>query len=142
MPPSSSGCASTTRSGPASRPRRSPSARSSPSPSCSSPAAPPPATTPTSGRTARAYGVHAHTHLAETRDEERYCLETFGRTPVELAEDLGWVGPDVWHAHLVHPRADEVARLGRTRTGAAHCPSSNMRLASGIAPLRALRAAG
>src|SRR5436309_10548273 len=91
---------------------------------------------------ARAYGVHAHTHLAETRDEERYCLETYGRTPVELAEDLGWVGPDVWHAHLVHPHPDEVARLGRTHTGAAHCPSSNMRLASGIAPLRALQRAG
>jgi cytosine/adenosine deaminase-related metal-dependent hydrolase len=91
---------------------------------------------------ARAYGVHSHTHLAETQDEDTYCRATFGRTPVELAEDLGWVGPDVWHAHVVHPSADEVTRLGRTRTGAAHCPTSNMRLASGIAPLRALQRAG
>jgi cytosine/adenosine deaminase-related metal-dependent hydrolase len=91
---------------------------------------------------ARSYGVHSHTHLAETRDEERYCLDVFGRTPVELAEDLGWVGLDVWHAHMVHPRPDEIERLGRTRTGVAHCPSSNMRLASGIAPVRLLRQAG
>ncbi len=91
---------------------------------------------------ARDYGVHSHTHLAETRDEADYCLKTFGRTPVELAEDLGWVGADVWHAHMVHPSVDEISRLGETRTGVAHCPSSNMRLASGIAPLRALRSAG
>jgi 8-oxoguanine deaminase len=91
---------------------------------------------------ARAYGVHSHTHLAETLDEERYCLATFGRRPVELAEDLGWAGPDVWHAHVVHPSGAEAERLGRTRTGVAHCPSSNMRLASGIAPIRALAAAG
>ncbi len=62
---------------------------------------------------ARSYGVHSHTHLAETLDEERYCVEHFGRRPVELAEDLGWIGPDVWHAHMVHPSADEVGRLGR-----------------------------
>jgi cytosine/adenosine deaminase-related metal-dependent hydrolase len=85
---------------------------------------------------AREYSVHLHTHLAETRDEEEYCLAAFGKTPVELAEDLGWVGPDVWHAHMVHPHDDEITRLGRTCTGAAHCPTSNMRLASGIAPLR------
>jgi cytosine/adenosine deaminase-related metal-dependent hydrolase len=91
---------------------------------------------------ARAYGVHAHTHLAETRDEADFCAATFGRTPVELAEDLGWVGGDVWHAHMVHPSPDEVARLGRSATGVAHCPTSNMRLGSGIAPLRALRQAG
>jgi len=91
---------------------------------------------------ARSYGVHSHTHLAETRDEEAYCLERFHRRPVELAEDLGWIGPDVWHAHMVHPSAAEVGRLGATRTGVAHCPSSNMRLASGIAPLRALTTAG
>ena len=91
---------------------------------------------------ARSYGVHSHTHLAETRDEHSYCLEAFGRTPVELAEDLGWVGADVWHAHMVHPSAAEVTRLGRTRTGVAHCPTSNMRLASGIAPLRPLLHAG
>lgn len=91
---------------------------------------------------ARAYGVHAHTHLAETLDEESYCIEKFGRTPVQLAEDLGWVGSDVWHAHMVHPHEDEVARIGRTRTGVAHCPTSNMRLASGVAPIRPLIQAG
>ncbi|HEX5547680.1 MAG TPA: 8-oxoguanine deaminase [Ktedonobacterales bacterium] len=91
---------------------------------------------------ARAYGIHSHTHLAETRDEAAYCAETFHRTPVELAEDLGWVGDDVWHAHMAHPSDDEVLRLGGTHTGVAHCPTSNMRLASGIAPLGALRRAG
>ncbi|HVS45050.1 MAG TPA: 8-oxoguanine deaminase [Verrucomicrobiae bacterium] len=91
---------------------------------------------------ARSKGVHLHTHLAETLDEERFCIERFDRRPVELAEDLGWVGPDVWHAHMVHPSANECSRLGSTRTGIAHCPSSNMRLASGIAPIAALRAAG
>jgi cytosine/adenosine deaminase-related metal-dependent hydrolase len=91
---------------------------------------------------ARAFGIHSHTHLAETLDEAVYCAETFHQTPVELAEDLGWVGEDVWHAHMVHPSNDEVLRLGRTHTGAAHCPTSNMRLASGIAPLQALRQAG
>src|SRR6266849_2393547 len=66
---------------------------------------------------ARAHHVHSHTHLAETKDEEEYCLQSFGRTPVELAEDLGWMGKDVWHAHMVHPREDEIGRLGQTRTG-------------------------
>ncbi|MDQ4100000.1 MAG: 8-oxoguanine deaminase [Chloroflexota bacterium] len=82
---------------------------------------------------ARAYGVHSHTHLAETRDEADYCAAHFNRTPVELTEDLGWVGQDVWHAHLVHPSAAEIERLGKTGTGVAHCPTSNMRLGSGIA---------
>jgi len=91
---------------------------------------------------ARAYGIHAHTHLAETKDEEAYCSQTFGRTPVELAEELDWVGTDVWHAHMVHPGEDEIRRLGESRTGVAHCPSSNMRLASGIAPLPKLLQAG
>jgi 8-oxoguanine deaminase len=91
---------------------------------------------------ARSRGVHLHTHLAETLDEEAFCLERFGRRPVELAEDLGWVGSDVWHAHMVHPSAQECERLGATRTGVAHCPSSNMRLASGIAPIGALTRAG
>ncbi|MBA3944791.1 MAG: 8-oxoguanine deaminase [Herpetosiphonaceae bacterium] len=91
---------------------------------------------------ARAYGVHSHTHLAETMDEVIYCQATFGHSPLELAEELGWMGEDVWHAHMVHPTADEVVRLGRSRTGVAHCPSSNMRLASGIAPLLSLLAAG
>ncbi|MDQ2991627.1 MAG: 8-oxoguanine deaminase [Candidatus Eremiobacteraeota bacterium] len=91
---------------------------------------------------ARRKGVHLHTHLAETLDEEAFCLEKFGRRPVELAEDLGWVGPDVWHAHMVHPSPDECGRLGATRTGVAHCPSSNMRLASGVAPIGAMQRAG
>ena len=91
---------------------------------------------------ARSYGVHSHTHLAETRDEAAYCAQTFGRTPVELAQDLGWLGADVWHAHMVHPEPDEIGVLGASHTGVAHCPTSNMRLASGIAPLRRLREAG
>lgn len=91
---------------------------------------------------ARSYGVHSHTHLAETLDEATYCVATWGRTPVELAEDLGWIGPDVWHAHMVHPSADEIVRLGANRTGVAHCPTSNMRLASGIAPVRELVRSG
>ena len=91
---------------------------------------------------ARSYGVHAHTHLAETLDEERYCLERYGCRPVELAEQLGWLGEDVWHAHMVHPSPGEITALGATKTGVAHCPSSNMRLGSGIAPVKALVAAG
>ena len=91
---------------------------------------------------ARSAGVHAHTHLAETLDEEAFCMEHFGCRPVELAERLGWMGKDVWHAHMVHPSAAECVRLGKTRTGVAYCASSNMRLGSGIAPIGALRAAG
>jgi len=91
---------------------------------------------------ARSYGVHAHTHLAETLDEERFCIERYGCRPVELAEQLDWLGPDVWHAHMVHPSPAEVGVLGASRTGVAHCPTSNMRLGSGIAPIRALVAAG
>ena len=91
---------------------------------------------------ARSYDVHSHTHLAETKDEEQYCLEQFGRRPAELIEDLGWMGTDVWHAHVVHISDDEARRLGATRTGAAHCPTSNMRLASGIAPVDVMRSSG
>ena len=91
---------------------------------------------------ARASGVHAHTHLAETLDEERFCLATFNRRPIELAEDLGWLGDDVWHAHVVHASQAESLRLGASHTGIAHCPSSNMRLGSGIASLQALVRAG
>lgn len=86
---------------------------------------------------ARSYGVHLHTHLAETLDEERFCLEKFGCRPVEYAEDLGWVGDDVWYAHGVYINNQEIDLLARTGTGVCHCPSSNMRLASGIAPVRA-----
>jgi cytosine/adenosine deaminase-related metal-dependent hydrolase len=95
-----------------------------------------------SARLARAYGVRLHTHLAETKDEELYCLQTVGKRPVAYAEALGWLGNDVWYAHGVHVAQDEVTQLAQTRTGVAHCPSSNMRLASGIAPVRAFLDAG
>lgn len=85
---------------------------------------------------ARRYGVHLHTHVAETHDEEQFCIETFGRRPVELMEDLGWVGNDVWYAHGIYINDAEIERLSESGTGVAHCPSSNMRLASGIAPVR------
>jgi len=84
---------------------------------------------------ARDLGVTMHTHLAETADEEAFCLEHFGRRPVEYMEELGWSGPDVWYAHAVHVANDEVKRMGRAGTGVAHCPTSNMRLASGLAPV-------
>jgi 8-oxoguanine deaminase len=86
---------------------------------------------------ARSYGVCLHTHLAETLDEEKFCLREFGRRPVGYAEDLGWVGDDVWHVHCVHLNEEEVSLFAQTGTGVCHCPSSNMRLASGIAPVRA-----
>ena len=86
---------------------------------------------------ARSKGVAMHTHLAETLDEERFCLEEFGRRPVPYAESLGWVGRDVWYAHGVHINPAEIGLMARTGTGVCHCPSSNMRLASGIAPVRA-----
>ena len=91
---------------------------------------------------ARRHGVRLHTHLCETLDEERFTLERHGVRPVEYMERLGWVGDDVWYAHAVHVAEDEVELLGRTRTGVCHCPSSNMRLASGIAPVRRYLAAG
>ncbi|MGD1995771.1 MAG: 8-oxoguanine deaminase [Anaerolineae bacterium] len=91
---------------------------------------------------ARSYGVRLHTHLAETLDEESFCLEQFGRRPVAYAEDLGWIGEDVWYAHGVHVNEPEIALLARTGTGVCHCPSSNMRLGSGIAPVRAYLDAG
>ncbi len=86
--------------------------------------------------------VHLHTHLCETQDEERYCVEQYGKRPVELAESLGWTGPDVWFAHAVFVAPEEIVRLGTARTGVAHCPTSNMRLGSGIAPVLAQRDAG
>lgn len=91
---------------------------------------------------ARRRGVRLHTHLAETIDEERFCLERFGVRPVEYLDGLDWLGPDVWLAHCVHLSDAEVARLGATGTGVAHCPSSNGRLGSGIAPAADLVAAG
>ncbi len=91
---------------------------------------------------ARAKGVRLHTHLAETLDEERFCLKTYGVRPVGLMEELGWLGPDVWFAHVVHVNEAEIARLAETGTGVAHCPSSNMRLGSGIAPIVPMLQAG
>jgi cytosine/adenosine deaminase-related metal-dependent hydrolase len=92
---------------------------------------------------ARQHGVHLHTHLAETIDEERFCMQKmFGMRPVALMESLGWVGRDVWYAHSVHVIDEEIALYARAGCGVAHCPSSNMRLASGIAPVMRYRAAG
>ncbi|HEX7098851.1 MAG TPA: 8-oxoguanine deaminase [Acidimicrobiia bacterium] len=91
---------------------------------------------------ARELGVRLHTHLAETRDEERFCLERFGARPVAYATDLGWEGPDVWYAHAVHVDDSEIVAMAAAGTGAAHCPSSNMRLASGIAPVAGYLRAG
>ncbi|MFK7803560.1 MAG: 8-oxoguanine deaminase [Anaerolineae bacterium] len=85
---------------------------------------------------ARSYKhVHLHTHLAETIDEEEFCIQTFGKRPVALMEQYGWLGSDVWHAHCVHMDEQEIAQFRKTGTGLAHCPSSNMRLGSGIAPI-------
>jgi cytosine/adenosine deaminase-related metal-dependent hydrolase len=87
---------------------------------------------------ARRLGLLLHTHLAETLDEERFCRERFGRRPLELMDDWDWVGPDVWFAHAVHLDEKDVRRIGETRSGVASCPSSNLRLGAGIAPVRAL----
>lgn len=95
-----------------------------------------------SAELARELGVGLHTHLAETADEEAFCLERFGARPVEYAASVGWEGPDVWYAHAVHVAPDEADRLAAAGTGVAHCPTSNMRLASGIAPLARYLAAG
>ncbi len=91
---------------------------------------------------ARSYGVRLHTHLAETIDEEKFCLSAFGARPVEYMESLGWLGSDVWFAHAVHVNEGEVGLLARTSSGVAHCATSNMRLASGIAPVAAYLAKG
>lgn len=88
-----------------------------------------------SAQLARELGVRLHTHLAETHDEEAFCLETFGARPVEYAESVGWLDDDVWFAHGVHIAEDESARMAHAAAGVAHCPTSNMRLASGIAPV-------
>ena len=91
---------------------------------------------------ARRRGVRLHTHLAETLDEERFCLEKFGRRPVELMEDQGWIGDDVWYAHGVHLNDAEVDRIAEVKTGIAHCPSSNMRLGAGACRVEDLVRAG
>ncbi len=90
---------------------------------------------------ARDRGVRLHTHLAETRDEEEFCRERFGSTPVDYVGSLGWLGDDVWLAHGVHLSDDAIGRLSASGTGVAHCPSSNARLGAGIARTRDLLAA-
>lgn len=91
---------------------------------------------------ARSLDVRLHTHLAETRDEEEYCRAHFGARPVDYVESLGWLGDDVWLAHCVHVSDGDIAKYAATGTGVAHCPSSNARLGSGIAPIPELLAAG
>ena len=91
---------------------------------------------------ARDKGVMLHTHLAENAEDVAYSLATFGCRPGQYAEELGWTGPDVWHAHCVKLDADEIDLFASSRTGVAHCPCSNCRLGSGIAPVRAMRDAG
>ncbi len=91
---------------------------------------------------AREYGVHLHTHLAETQDEEAFCLEMFGHRPVGYMQEVDWVGNDVWFAHSVHVNEEEIDVYAHTGCGVAHCPTSNMRLASGIAPILEMLQAG
>jgi cytosine/adenosine deaminase-related metal-dependent hydrolase len=91
---------------------------------------------------ARRHGVRLHTHLAETLDEERFCRDRYGMRPLELMEELGWIGEDVWFAHGVHLDETDVRRLSESHTGVAHCPSSNMRLGSGACPVEELVRAG
>jgi cytosine/adenosine deaminase-related metal-dependent hydrolase len=95
-----------------------------------------------SAKLARAHGVRLHTHLAENDHDIAYTLEKFNCTPAQYAEDLGWVGHDVWHAHSVKLDDEGTYLFAKTRTGIAHCPCSNMRLASGILPLRKMLDAG
>ncbi len=95
-----------------------------------------------SAELARRHGVRLHTHLAENDHDVAYSREKFNRTPAEYAQDLGWVGEDVWHAHCVKLDDEGISLFAATRTGVAHCPCSNMRLASGIAPVRRMLAAG
>jgi cytosine/adenosine deaminase-related metal-dependent hydrolase len=91
---------------------------------------------------ARSLGLPLHTHLAETVEEDAYCHELYGCTPVEYLERLGWLADDVWCAHCVHLTGPEIGRLAETGTGVAHCPTSNLRLGAGIAPVRDLLDAG
>ncbi|MFT4036223.1 MAG: 8-oxoguanine deaminase [Patulibacter sp.] len=95
-----------------------------------------------SAQLARQRGVRLHTHLCETLDEEQYCLEHFGARPVDYLDAMGWMAGDVWFAHCVHLSDDEVRHFGARGVGVAHCPTSNARLGSGIAPVRRLRDAG
>ena len=95
-----------------------------------------------SAELARRLGLRLHTHLAETVEEEEFAKETFGCTPVEYLEELGWLAGDVWCAHCVHLSNQDVAKFGAQDVGVAHCPTSNMRLGAGMAPVRALLDAG
>lgn len=88
-----------------------------------------------SAKLARQYHVHLHTHLAETKDEEAFCIEKFGNRPVDYMKKVDWIGEDVWFAHSVHVSEEEIEFYHQTGCGVAHCPTSNMRLASGIAPI-------
>jgi 8-oxoguanine deaminase len=91
---------------------------------------------------ARQHGVRLHTHLAETEDENNFCLKTFGLRPLDYLESVDWLADDVWLAHGIHFNDEEVRRLGQAKTGICHCPSSNMVLASGICRTKELQAAG
>jgi cytosine/adenosine deaminase-related metal-dependent hydrolase len=95
-----------------------------------------------SAELARRLGLPLHTHLAETREEDAYCLELYGCTPVEYLSELGWLAGDVWCAHCVHLSEQDIASFAETQTGVAHCPTSNLRLGAGVAPVRALVDAG
>ncbi|NJJ39986.1 8-oxoguanine deaminase [Paenibacillus apii] len=95
-----------------------------------------------SARLARSYGVRMHTHLAETKDEEDFCLAKLGLRPLEYMEKTGWIGRDVWYAHGIHFSGDEIRRMGACGCGVAHCPSSNMKLSSGVFPVRSMLQAG
>jgi len=95
-----------------------------------------------SAQMAREYGVHLHTHLAETEDEEQFCLQKFGHRPVGYMQEVNWLGADVWFAHAVWVNDAEIKTFAQHSCGVAHCPTSNMRLASGIAPVKQYRAAG
>ena len=95
-----------------------------------------------SAKLAREYGVHLHTHLAETEDEEQFCMQMFGHRPVGYMQEVDWVGDDVWFAHAVWVNDEEIQVFAKHKCGVAHCPSSNMRLASGIAPVKEYRKAG
>ena len=95
-----------------------------------------------SAKLAREYGVHLHTHLAETEDEEQFCLDMFGHRPVGYMQEVDWVGDDVWFAHAVWVNDEEIGVFAKHKCGVAHCPTSNMRLASGIAPIKEYQKAG
>ena len=91
---------------------------------------------------ARSKKVHMHTHLCETLDEEQYCLQVYGKRPLAYMEETGWVGPDVWYAHGIYFNDEEIKLLASSQTGISHCPTSNLRLGSGIAPIPKMLKAG